>query len=117
VSAQLCVQAARCQAQAEQLQRNVGQLNQALRQLFQVCVAMDAEVQDDRPEESAYQAALAFAANVLGVPWPPAGWPGDVPDAMVTRTTGFVQVIDPPATAPSLQWDVAGGELNTEGRV
>lgn len=115
MSAQLCVQAAQCQAQAEQLQLNVGQLDQALRQLFHVCVQMDAEVQDDRPEEAAYQAALAFAANVLGVPWPPAGWPYEVPDAAVTRTTGFVQVIDPPRPV-SLRWEETAGDLNTEGR-
>jgi len=108
VTVWLCAQAAQCQTKAEQLEQNVGQLDQALRQLFQVCVQMDAEVQDDRPEEAAYQAALALAANVLGVPWPPVGWPGDVPDALVTRTTGFLQVVDPPRQT-GLEWDDAVG--------
>lgn len=113
--AQACALAAQCTAKAVQLQTNVEQLDLALRQLFQVCVKMDAEVQDDRPEEAAYQAALSLAANVLGVPWPPVGWPGDVPDAAVTRTTGFLQVVDPPRQT-GLQWDEAVG-MYIEGRV
>lgn len=70
----MCVQAAQCEAQAKQLQTDCEQLNTALRTLFDVCVAMDGEVQAERPEEATYQAALALAANVLGVSWPPLDW-------------------------------------------
>lgn len=111
----ICHRVHQCEQSAQALQLQCQSLQGALQQLFQVCLAMDAEVQDDRPEESAYQAALAFAANVLGVPWPPAGWPYEVPDAAVTRTTGFLQVIDPPRPV-GLRWEEAAGDLNTEGR-
>lgn len=37
----------------------------ALRELYRICAAMDAEIQAERPSEEEYQAAMAAARAVI----------------------------------------------------
>jgi hypothetical protein len=46
--------------------REIGLLRDVLRDLRQVCLAMDAVRDADRPTETAYQRAMRRAAHVLG---------------------------------------------------